>query len=386
MEQFSTQKHYKYAKIFVIITSIAITGLLFWNISLFLDRLKKVERDKMKIWAQSQKSFISNNENDYLELNLLISTSNTSIPIINLDENGNLNLHTNVSKDILNNKQKLRIYIDQLKSENVPITLQLPNGSKQYLYYGNSPILTKLKYYPIAIIIVILLLAAIVYFLLMNTKINEQNNLWVGMAKETAHQIGTPLSALSGWVEILKSENVNESYIVEIEKDLYRLEQITDRFSKIGSKPELIKLNIASQTLETFHYLEKRSSKFVKFSSHIPKEASSIVIPINQVLFGWTIENIVKNGIDAMKGKGNIHLEIKTEKNLVHILISDTGKGMTKRQFQKIFDLGYTSKKRGWGLGLSLAKRIIVDYHGGRIRVKHSQVNKGTTFQITLKK
>ena len=373
-----------FSKGFIILATLCIIGLILWNTSLFFERLKQVERDKMEIWAQSQKSFISNQENDYLELNLLINTTNNKIPIVNVNQNGEINLHSNIPEQIAKDKTKFSNYIKKLKSENKAIIITLPDGKKQYLYYGNSTILKKLKYYPLAITLIIFLLGGVVYFFLATSKASEQNKLWAGMAKETAHQIGTPLSSLVGWIEILKSENVDPSYIIEMEKDITRLNIITERFSKVGSKPDLETTDLVKETQEAYGYIKARSSKLIKFAIDVPEKP--INVRLNKQLYGWTIENLVKNAIDAMRGKGDILVTVVDEKNEVQIRISDTGTGIPKFNFNKIFEPGYTSKKRGWGLGLSLAKRIIVDYHNGKIYVKSSEIGKGSTFQIVLKK
>ena len=210
-----------------------------------------------------------------------------------------------------------------------------------------------------------------------------QNKLWTGMAKETAHQIGTPLSSLIGWTEILRMENVNPEHIVEIEKDIDRLQTITERFSKIGSVPKLEIANIVAETQDAYHYLKTRSSKLIDFEFVAPEDI--IQVQLNSQLYSWTIENLVKNAIDAMKGKGQLKIEILPNDKFVHIRVTDSGKGISKQLFKKIFEPGYTSKKRGWGLGLSLAKRIIEDYHKGKIKVVSSEIDKGTTIQISLK-
>jgi signal transduction histidine kinase len=212
----------------------------------------------------------------------------------------------------------------------------------------------------------------------------SQNKLWTAMAKETAHQIGTPLSSLIGWAELLKNENVNSSYIEEINNDIKRLETITERFSKIGSIPQLMPTDIVQATRNSVLYLEARSSKMISF--HTKLLDGSVLIDLNAALYSWTIENLIKNSIDAMKGKGDLNILMEDTSHEVYILISDTGQGLSKKQFKTIFETGYTTKKRGWGLGLSLAKRIIEQYHGGKIKVLSSELGKGTTFQITLKK
>lgn len=217
-----------------------------------------------------------------------------------------------------------------------------------------------------------------------SSKIAEQNRLWTGMAKETAHQIGTPLSSLLGWISILKMENVDKKYIDEIEKDVHRLNTIANRFSKIGSLPKLKKLDIISVTKNAYEYLEYRSSKQISFN-FISNE-KKLFCNINEELYEWVIENLIKNAIDAMLGKGELTLSVSSNNNKILINISDTGKGIAKSQFKKIFNPGFTTKKRGWGLGLSLSKRIIEDYHTGKIIVKNSEINKGTTFQVILDK
>jgi len=230
---------------------------------------------------------------------------------------------------------------------------------------------------------VIFLFAAVVYFFYRTFKAADQNKLWAGMAKETAHQIGTPLSSLLGWSELLKAENVNPEITTEIEKDIDRLLIITERFSKIGSVPALEKSDVVAETYKTFQYLELRSSKLVEFDFKSPE--IPIYCEINKQLYSWTIENLIKNAIDAMKGKGRLTIEVVPDKKFVKINVIDIGKGIQKTDFHQIFEPGYTTKKRGWGLGLSLVKRIIEDYHNGKVRVFASTIGKGTKMQIVLK-
>ncbi|GAA0712867.1 HAMP domain-containing sensor histidine kinase [Aquimarina litoralis] len=388
------------ASYFIIFAVLVITGLVLWNTSLFLQRLKKDESIKMQVWAQSFKALSSSgidgsddlSLDDYLELSNLINSTNTTIPTIITDAEGKLIRHSsgelNIEGSTLNipddiTEKELIEHLEEMKSENEPIALDL-RGSVQYIYYGNSSILNKLKYYPIAIALIIFLLIGVIYFFFTTSKASEQNKLWAGMAKETAHQIGTPLSSLVGWNEILKAEQVNPEYIVEIEKDISRLKVITERFSKIGSIPNLEESDIVKETSEAYTYLQSRSSKLINFSINIPNE--SILVLLNSQLYSWTIENLVKNAIDAMRGKGDLNIDLSQDSKRVYIRITDTGKGIPKSKFTKIFEPGYTSKTRGWGLGLSLAKRIIEEYHSGKIRVLRSEIGKGTTFQITLSK
>ncbi len=369
---------------FIIISSLFIVGLILWNTSIFFERLKEDERDKMEIWASAQ-AFLAQTDNETeIALTLQVINSNTTIPTIWVDENGAVIDTMNLPEEIEQDEEKVREYLEKISDENEPIPITLGENQVQKLYYGDSPLLTKIKYYPIGLMLIIFLFIGVVYFFYTTTKSSEQNKLWAGMAKETAHQIGTPLSSLIGWTEILKEENVDQSYILEIEKDVDRLKTITERFSKIGSAPILTKTELVQATRESFHYLKTRSSDLIDFNINTPY--SPVYVNLNTSLYSWTIENLVKNAIDAMRGKGKLIIEIKQDINWVYVYVRDTGKGIPKSKFNLIFEPGYTSKKRGWGLGLSLSKRIIEKYHNGRIKVYHSEINKGTTFQIALRK
>ncbi|WP_106790927.1 HAMP domain-containing sensor histidine kinase [Aquimarina sp. Aq78] len=388
---FSDERNF--SSYFIIIAVLVITGLVLWNTSLFMQRLKDDERTKVEIWVQSQKALDSEQSDDYLELSIVINTTNKSIPIIITDSKGDFirdslgkpdpSYFKNLSKNEVTDEDKLKSFLKTLKSENDPIELDLKD-TVQYIYYGNSDILNKLKYYPMTIAIIIFLLIGVIYFFFTTSKASEQNKLWAGMAKETAHQIGTPLSSLVGWNEILKTENVNPEYIVEIEKDIERLKIITERFSKIGSIPNLEDVDIVEETRNAYTYLQSRSSKLINFSLNLPDKP--IQVSLNSQLYSWTIENLVKNAIDAVRGKGDLEIDLIDDAKRVFIRIKDTGKGIPKSKFTKIFEPGYTSKSRGWGLGLSLSKRIIEEYHLGKIKVLRSDIGKGTTFQITLRK
>jgi signal transduction histidine kinase len=280
--------------------------------------------------------------------------------------------------------KKNKVAQEALKKQNDPIIIKIGPGQVQYLYYGNSSLLNKLKYYPIALLLIIFLFGALVYNFYRSTKMATQNKLWAGMARETAHQIGTPLSSLIGWLELLKLENIDDTTIEEIQKDINRLQTITDRFSKIGSEPVLEKRNIIEETKASFEYLQSRVSKQVTFDFRAPEKP--LFVSLNPILHSWTIENLVKNAIDAMKGKGSLSIEIVEGDANVYITVTDTGSGIAKNKFKTIFEPGYTSKKRGWGLGLSLTKRIVQEYHKGKIRVVHSEIGKGTTMQMIFKK
>lgn len=369
---------------FIILCSLTLIGFIVWNAFNFFQRLKEDERSKMNIWASAQISFIQEDENTDMDLILTIINGNTSIPTILVDENQEIRDAINIPQEYSGSEQKLQEYLEKIKIENEPIEMNIGGEVTQHLYYGNSPLLNKLKYYPLVLIILIILALAVLYFLYTTTRSSEQNKLWAGMAKETAHQIGTPLSSLIGWTELLKQEEVNPEYITEMEKDVDRLRTITERFSKIGSSPTLEPADIVEETQKTFDYLQARSSKLIEFHLELPKKL--IQVNLNKQLYSWTIENLVKNSIDAMRGKGELHINLLETNGSVRIRLRDSGKGVPRNKFNQIFEPGYTTKRRGWGLGLSLAKRIVEKYHKGKIRVLSSIVGKETTIEMVLKK
>ena len=367
----------------IILVSFLIISLILWNTYTFFQIFKNEERLKMNLWAKAQKTLINADANADVELPLQIFSTNSSIPII-LTENNKIINAVNIDEKIIASPSESAHFLADLKNENDPIVIQYAPGKFQKLYYGNSALLNKLKYYPIALVLIIVLFAALVYNFYRSTKMATQNKLWAGMAKETAHQIGTPLSSLIGWIELLKAENVAESATQEIEKDIERLQTITDRFSKIGSEPKLENQDIIAATQEAIDYLQSRFSKQVVFSFQAPE--FPVFVLFNATLHSWTIENLVKNAIDAMKGKGNLDLVMEQEGEWIQIKVSDTGIGIPKKQFKTIFEPGFTTKKRGWGLGLSLTKRIVEEYHKGRIKVVQSEIGKGSTIQLSYKK
>ena len=366
----------------IIFASFLIISLILWNTYTFFQIFKNEERLKMNLWANAQKTLINAGENTDVELPLQIFSNNTSIPII-VTENDSIINTVNIEESVVKDKRLAIAFLNNLKNENDPIVIEYAPGKSQNLYYGNSALLNKLKYYPIALLLIIVLFGALVYNFYRSTKMATQNKLWAGMAKETAHQIGTPLSSLIGWVELLKAENVDESTTLEIEKDIDRLQTITDRFSKIGSEPKLEPKDIIAETFQSYDYLQSRFSKQVEFTYRAPEHP--IMVSLNPTLHSWTIENLVKNAIDAMKGKGKLTLEMVQEGDYVKINVSDTGSGIQKKQFKTVFEPGFTTKKRGWGLGLSLTKRIVEEYHKGTIKVLNSEIGKGTTMQISYK-
>lgn len=364
----------------IIATSFLIVVLILWNTYSFFQIFKEEERVKMNQWALAQKKMASADLDADIELPFEIIQNNTHIPIIVTQNNkivNSLNIEPAIEKDTL----KMNALLENLKSQNDPIKMEYIPGKYQYLYYGDSDLLNKLKYYPVALLLIIFLFATVVYNFYRSTKMATQNKLWAGMAKETAHQIGTPLSSLIGWLEFLKADSsVDESTLEEIEKDIVRLQTITDRFSKIGSEPILERRDLIEETRASFDYLKSRFSNQVEFTFTAPSEA--VWVKMNPALHSWTIENLMKNAIDAMRGKGKLDLTLENDGTNLKINVTDNGKGIPKNQFKKVFEPGFTTKKRGWGLGLSLTKRIVEEYHKGRIRVLHSEVGKGTTIQI----
>ncbi|MGZ0015379.1 sensor histidine kinase [Yeosuana sp. AK3] len=368
----------------MIVVSFIIISLILWNTYVFFQNFKAEERAKMDIWAEAQSDFINSDTNSNLDLTLKILSSNTTTPMIVINNDGSLGTFNNINESKISDSLYVNKLILKFKSENTPIEITYQNEVLATIYYGNSDLLNKLKYYPLALLLIIVLFAGVVFFFYRSNKNATESKLWSGMAKETAHQIGTPLSSLIGWTEILKSENVNPNYINEIEKDVDRLQTITERFSKIGSVPTLEPLDIIKETIDSYSYLKTRSSKLIEFEIITP--SGNILVNLNKQLYSWTIENLVKNAMDAMKGRGKITVEITELEDNITVLVSDTGKGIPKNKFKTIFEPGYTTKKRGWGLGLSLTKRIIEEFHNGKIKVLHSEIDKGTTFQISLKR
>ena len=367
----------------IILGSFIIISSILWNTYIFFQNFKSEERIKMEIWSKAQIELINSNEDKISPLTLDILRQNTSTPMIKVNNDGSIE-HNNIQD--FNPLDSLLVdrLIKKFSRENKPIEIKYDNELLSTLYYGNSTVINKLKYYPLALLLIVVLFGSVVYFFYRSSRTAALNKLWSGMAKETAHQIATPLSSIMGWIEILKQKNIDKSYIDEIQKDIKRLNIITERFSNIGSVPTLEKKDIISETESTIEYMKSRSSNSIKFEFIKPNE--KIITLLNSQLFSWTIENLIKNSIDSMKGSGKIIIEINTTTLLTDILIKDTGSGIEKKYFNKIFDPGYTSKTRGWGLGLSLSKRIIEDYHKGSIKVESSKIGKGTTIKIQLKR
>lgn len=288
-----------------------------------------------------------------------------------------------IDEQLLNTPEALAATLNRLSEANDPITIDLPGSGKNHIYFEDSLVLKQLQYFPVVQLILIGVFLITAYLIFSTFRKAEQNQVWVGMAKETAHQLGTPLSSLMAWVTLLESQGIDPTTIAELNKDLDRLNTVTDRFSKIGSKPELVGVDVAEEVQQVLNYLQSRVSSKVEFI--YSNEAANTLCDINKPLFSWVIENLVKNAVDAMEGQGMLSTHISNEQLHLVIDITDTGKGIAKGRHKTVFEPGYTTKKRGWGLGLSLTKRIVEDYHGGKIFVKRSEPGKGTTFRIMLK-
>ncbi len=372
----------KTTNIILLVAAFAIVSLILWNTNSFFKKFKEEERFKMEIWATAQSELLQSSEDlDLGNLTIKVLQNNTSTPMILVNKDGSVKTN-NMPADLALDTVYIKKKIQQFGSENTPINIDQQGEHLATLYYGNSEVLNKLKYYPIALLLIIFLFGAVIYFFFKTNKASEQNKLWAGMAKETAHQIGTPLSSLLGWNELLKQERINPKITKEIDKDISRLETITDRFSKIGSLPKLEVYDLVKETKDAHEYLKLRNSKLIHFS--FGSKVEHVPVLMNRSLYNWTIENLVKNAIDATKGRGSIGIEIIQDGNFVKILVSDTGHGIPKSDYKTIFNPGVTSKKRGWGLGLSLVKRIVEEYHNGKIKVLSSS-KEGTIMQISLK-
>ena len=369
--------------IFLLISVLLIGGVLYVSNDLVED-LSIEERKKMEIWAEATRELASDKTEMSMELILKVIQSNTSIPAIIVDDTGEINQYLNLNLPETDTEKYLQEKLEQLKSKSNLIEINLGDEEKQYLYYDDSILLKRLSLYPYVQLGVMVLFVLIVYFALISTKKAEQNKVWVGLSKETAHQLGTPISSLMAWMDLLESSGVDSSLLSDMNKDVNRLSVIAERFSKIGSKPEMELIYVNEVLENATEYMRRRVSDKVLITTHLPSDAEGAMVCLS--LFEWVIENLCKNAVDAMNGEGRIDVYMTSEKQQIYIDIKDTGKGIARKNFKTVFNPGYTTKKRGWGLGLTWAKRIIEDYHAGRIYVKDSEVGKGTTFRIELKR
>jgi K+-sensing histidine kinase KdpD len=374
-------------KILLLLLAVCIGIGSFYYTNWLVKNMAREERKSVQLWAEATQRVISADVNSNQDITFLndIIMRNTTIPIITIDSLGQILENRNIEYDENNKDKVLSRELRKMKDENDPIVISVSETEKQYLYYRDSILLENLKYFPIVQFAVIFLFILVAYLAFNSSRNAEQNQVWVGMSKETAHQLGTPISSLMAWVELLKMQNVDDNLIQEFEKDTQRLQKITERFSKIGSIPELVPTDVAETVKSTVEYLKTRSSVNVKFILDFDQE-TKYEAPLNASLFTWVVENLCKNAIDAMNNHGTIQISLADKVDHLVIEVSDTGKGISKAYFKTVFQPGFTTKRRGWGLGLSLAKRIVENYHKGKIYLKQSEINKGTTFRIILNK
>lgn len=374
--------------------TIGLASILYTN--WLTKKMAQEEKKKVEIWAEAIKGFTDASvnvtspemeamETRYLILINVITERNTTIPILLVNPDGSIDTDANIHYRPEQRDEVLQRELRRMKDYADPIPIKLDEESIQLLYYRESSLLRNLQLYPLIQLVVIIIFMVVAYFAFLATNRAEQNQVWVGMSKETAHQLGTPISSLMAWIELLKLKNVDKSLLQELERDTSRLERIAERFSKIGSKPELIATNVTEVISSAVNYLKTRSSDKVIFETQYNTN-SRIDVPLNAALFSWVIENICKNAIDAMANAGTISIQITEKDTQVQIDITDTGCGVPKSNYKTIFQPGFSTKKRGWGLGLSLTKRIVEIYHKGKVFIKWSEQGKGTTFRILLNK
>lgn len=382
MNWFSNFKNVKY--LLIVVAAIIAAGSLFISNSLVAD-LKNEELNKMRVWAEAMRSLNSADETTDLNLVLAVLNGNNTIPVVVIDSKGAINSHRNI--DIQEGSDSLGVLMQLasgMREQNHIIPIDMGDGDYLEVCYSDSLLLKRLSYYPYIQLFVVLLFFLICLVAIVSSKRAEQNKVWVGLSKETAHQLGTPISSLMAWSEVLREKYPADELLVEMGKDVGRLQTVAERFSKIGSRPESVSDDLLNVLDKVVDYFRHRTSEKVQFACNYPKRP--LMVRMNTPLMEWVFENLCKNAIDAMNGVGTITFTVTQDDNYAYIDIADTGKGLAKSCFKRVFEPGYTTKKRGWGLGLSLAKRIMEQYHKGRIFVKHSEQGKGTTFRLELKK
>lgn len=375
--------------LFFLVAVAIVTGTIFYS-SYLAEKIATDEKQKVEIWAEAQRSIATADDRADITLASRISTENKDIPIIETNEHDSINPANCINLDTLrirSDANYLPQKLAEFKKQHEPILVKLsdnPYIANKY-YYGESLLQQEVRYYPLVQLLIVSLFIIVIIIAQRTSYRSTQNQLWAGMAKETAHQLGTPVSSLKGWIEVLKEMPANEKLSSEMEKDVNRLELISDRFGKIGSKPQLEETNITEQVYKMVDYIKKRAGGKVNFIVNTNGE-QQIPAMISPPLFDWVIENLLKNALDAMEGTGTIKINLQDTATQIIIDVIDTGKGISKANIQKVFNPGFTTKKRGWGLGLTLTKRIIEQYHKGSIYVKSSEIGKGTTFRIELNK
>ncbi len=370
-------------KLFLLIGAITIGAFTLWYTQNLVEQLKEQERQRMALWADAMREMtLTNLETSTSSFVSDVIINNTTIPVILVDANDTILYYRNIKVSEKRADAVLDKKLDKMKADSSLFVIDLGEGEQQYLYYGGSILIWQLSWFPIVQLLVVSIFIFVAYLAFSGARKAEQDQVWAGMAKETAHQLGTPTSSLLGWIDVLKLKLQEEELLKEMNKDVQRLQTITDRFSKIGSKPEMNQLELNSVIISSIEYLKRRTSKKIEFNLNLPEKI--LIANLNPVLFEWAIENICKNAIDASSGKGVIKISLIKRRENTIIDIKDRGKGIVKSSFKTVFEPGYTTKTRGWGLGLSLTRRIIEQYHGGKIFVKESEIGKGTTFRVIL--
>lgn len=383
----------RYGKIAFLVVAVIVVAIFLYFFNNLVKDLSQQERERMEIWADATKEMITQQSGTDVDFLFSIINRNHTIPVLLTDDAGNILSHSNFSLpepiDSLNpmylsdaNVAYLNEKLEDLRNSSNVINIEIAEDSNQYLYYEDSTLLKQLSYYPYIQLLVMLAFIAVVYFAVTSTKTAEQNKVWVGLSKETAHQLGTPISSLMAWMELMESLGVDAETVAEMNKDVQRLSTIASRFSKIGSKPQMEDENLNEVVTRASSYMASRISSRIKLS--INTCAGTIPVKASAPLFEWVMENLIKNAVDAMEGSGAITITTGTDKGVGYIEVADTGKGLSRKNFKTIFNPGYTTKKRGWGLGLTLAKRIIEQYHSGKIYVLTSEPGIGTTFRIEV--
>ncbi len=383
MNTYTRKQQLKFV-LFIVAVLIGVTSLYYTN--KLVAKLSVEERKKVELWAEGTKQIATiDNLNQDISFIVKILQDNETVPVILVDQKDSIISSRNLDSLKMNDIKYLHQQLEIMKEQHEPIVVNLSKDERNIIYYKDSTLLTQLYYYPFIQWGVIFLFILVSYIAFSASRKAEQNQVWVGLSKETAHQLGTPISSLIAWVELLKLSEQDYKITSEVEKDIKRLETITERFSKMGSSPVLQQVNIIPVLINAIAYLKTRSSSRVNFNLQF-SQTEEILVPVNISLFEWVVENLCKNSIDAMNGTGAIDISLTDHVQVVYIDVKDTGKGIPKSKWKTIFQPGYTTKKRGWGLGLSLSKRIIEIYHSGKIFVKNSELNKGTTIRIALKK
>ena len=374
-------------KIWLIAVAVVIAIATLLTSNYLIRDLQHEERNRMEVWAEAMRSLNNADETTDLNLVLTVIDENNTIPVVVTDEVGNVQTFRNVNIKSADTLAYLSSLAEKMKSGNRYIRIELDDSTKtDYIdvCYDESVMIKRLNIYPYVSLGVVMIFVVVAIFALLTSKRAEQNKVWVGLSKETAHQLGTPISSLMAWTEILKENYPDDELIPEMDKDVKRLQLIAERFSKIGSLPEPVPSSLNTVMQHVVEYMDRRTSQQVKMVCNLPEQ--DIIVKINASLFEWVIENLCKNAVDAMGGSGTITIDMTESDDRVFIEVADTGKGIRKKDIDNVFKPGFTTKKRGWGLGLSLAKRIVEEYHRGKIFVKQSEVGKGTTFRIELKK